>query len=228
MQNSKSIFKNEFNLAETEKENEKLTLNKVQKENEILKVKKENYKYNNWLYIALTLIVTVLLLIAVIIIKRKNLLVNKIKQETDLMNAGKEVWGEGYYLRKKNQARKEENYALIGYKVKNIEKELGGFSVAEMNSFNLFVENTIKSKLRKGDVLFKKDDRLFILAKANLDEAYFLALRIKKALKLNKYIKENIYMGVVNGENDSGIENSIEMIDQKIEKGIQKGEKIRI
>ena len=108
------------------------------------------------------------------------------------MNAGKEVWGEGYYLRKKNQARKEENYALIGYKVKNIEKELGGFSVAEMNSFNLFVENTIKSKLRKGDVLFKKDDRLFILAKANLDEAYFLALRIKKALKLNKYIKENI------------------------------------
>ena len=112
--------------------------------------------------------------------------------------------------------------------MKNIEKELGGFSVAEMNSFNLFVENTIKSKLRKGDVLFKKDDRLFILAKANLDEAYFLALRIKKALKLNKYIKENIYMGVVNGENDSGIENSIEMIDQKIEKGIQKGEKIRI
>ena len=221
-------FKNEFNLAETEKENEKLTLDKVQKENEILKVKKENYKYNNWLYIALTLIVTVLLLIAIIIIKRKNLLVNKIKQEKDLMNAGKEVWGEGYYLRKKNQARKEENYALIGYKVKNIEKELGEFSVAEMNSFNLFVENTIKSKLRKGDVLFKKDDRLFILAKANLDEAYFVALRIKKALKLNKYIKENIYMGVVNGENDSGIENSIEMIDQKIEKGIQKGEKIRI
>ena len=145
------------------------------------------------------------------------------------MNTGKEVWGEGYYVRKKkDQYQKEENYALIGYKVKDIEKELSGFSVSEMNSFNLFVENTIKAKLRKGDVLFKKEERLFILAKANLDEAYFIAQRLKKALKLNKYIKDNIYIGVVNGENDNGIENSIEMIDQKIEKGIQKGEKIRI
>lgn len=222
-------FKNEFNLAETEKEHEKLTLDKIKKENEILKVRKENYKYNNWLYVVLTSIVTILLMIAVIVIKRKNLLIDKIKKEKDIMNAGKDVWGEGYYLRKKKeQARKEENYALIGYKVNGLDNELREFSVSEMNSFNLFVENTIKSKLRKGDVLFKKEDRLLILAKANLDEAYFIALRIKKALKLNKYIKDNIYIGVVNGENDNGIENSIEMIDQKIEKGIQKGEKIRI
>ena len=222
-------FKNEFNLAENEKENEKLILDKVKQENEILKVKQENYKYNNWLYISLTLIIVLLLLITIVIIKRKYLLVNKIKQEKEIMNTGKEVWGEGYYLRKKkDQYQKEENYALIGYKVKDIEKELSGFSVSEMNSFNLFVENTIKNKLRKGDVLFKKEERLFILAKANLDEAYFIAERLKKALKLNKYIKDNIYIGVVNGENDNGIENSIEMIDQKIERGIQKGEKIRI
>ena len=222
-------FKNEFQLAETEKENEKLTLDKVKKENEILQAKKENYKYSNWLYIVLTSIVTVLLIIAVIVIKRKHLLINKIKQEKDLMNAGKEVWGEGYYLRKrKNQTEKEENYALIGYKVKGLEKELSEFSIAEINSFNLFVENTIKSKLREGDVLFRKDDRLFVLAQANLDEAYFIAVRIKKALKLNKYIKDNIYMGVVNGENENGIEDSIKTIDQKIEKGMQKGEKIKI
>lgn len=219
-------FKNKFNLAETEKENEILTLDKIKKENEILKVKKENYKYNNWLYTALTSIIVVLLIIAVLVIKRKKLLISKIKKEKDLMNKGKEVWGEGYYLRKKKE--QEENYALIGYRVNGLENELKEFSISDKNSFNLFVENTIKSKLRKGDLLFKKEGRLFILAKANLDEAYFIALRVKKALKLNKYIKDNIYIGVVNGENDSGIENSIEMIDKKIEKGIQKGEKIKI
>lgn len=220
-------FKNKFKLAETDNKNQELVISTIEKENEILASEKLNESYNKWIYLALSLILVLLLIFIFVVFRRKNLLISKIKEDTDLINLGKEAWGEGYFLRKK-EINVKERYALIGFKIPSLEEDLSDFSIQDVNSFNLFIENTIKSQLRKGDVLFKKSGRILILSKANLDESYFVALRLKKALKSNKYIKDNIYFAAVNAESKDGIEENIKEIDIKIEKGIKKDEKIKI
>lgn len=222
-------FKNQFKLAEQENEKHELIIENVEKENEILVNQKENDKYNIWIYLMLTLILFALVILFITVSRRKSFLLSKIKEDKDFINSGKAVWGEGYFLRKKNDATtNNENYALISYKIPKLEKTMDSFSLNEINSFNLFIENTIKSQLRKGDVLFRKNNRLLILTKANLDEAYFVALRLKSALKSNKYIADDIFFGIINAENTSSMEDRIKAIDVKIEKGIQKDEKIKI
>ena len=222
-------FKNEFRFSEQENEKHELVIDNVEKENEILVKETANDKYNIWIYLMLTLIILALFVFFIIVSIRKNFMLSKIKEDKDFINSGKSVWGEGYFLRRRNEKKEdEENFALIGYKIPKLEETMGSFTLTEINSFNLFVENTIKSQLRKGDVLFRKNNRLLVLSKANLDEAYFIALRLKLALMKNKYITDGIYFGVVNGENNNGIEESVKAIDAKIEKGIKKGEKIKI
>lgn len=121
-------------------------------------------------------------------------------------------------------------YTLISFKIINIENLLKKDDKNYIDYFYSYIENIIKNNLRKGDVLIKNKGNFSIISKSNIKESYYISLRLKKELSVNKLIGNNIYFSSIEITNNynNNINDKIIKIDKKIEQSIKKSKYITL
>lgn len=222
-------FKNEFYLSEYENKKEELNnQNSIQQ----AEIEKEQLLQNENLiliYIILTALFFSLVITLKMVLKRKQVLINKKYSDLNSMHHSKTSMARIYKcsndINNKNKGQEKSEYCLISYKIKGIKDVLDNMSSEESEYFNLYLENEIKTNLRKGDLLLKQDGRLIIVAKSTSDESFYICLRVMNALSKNKYIKNNIFFGttLLNSEGNN-INSKLNDIDEKIGRALKSGD----
>jgi hypothetical protein len=225
-------FKNKFINAEKEREKNDLEKEKLDKEDILIKEKEYNDNYTIIIYCLLTALLIFLLIALYFIIKRKQFMKFKREKDIESLNTNKTIMSRfsSNSDRDRRLKEKKSKYCMIAFKILDLEENLEEKNSNYVEYFYLYIENIIKHNLRKGDVLLKHDGKLLIVVKANIEESFYISLRLKKALSKNQLIKDNIYFGSVemNDEEENHLDERYDKIETKLVQSMKKKEYVTI